>query len=111
MAGRRSHFAYWAAVAMAIACIAMVVFDSTLLHSRMEIAGDSLAWLTGGATILLILIHELLDSVADAPRKKKSWQPESEIRAAECPGGEASDHLQAVSASETRDRVTTGTGR
>jgi hypothetical protein len=111
MGGRRSNFAYWAGVVMAIACIATVVLDSTLLRSRMEIAGVSLASLTGGAVIFSILIHELLDSVADVPRKKKPRRPESEIHAAEFPAGEAPDNQQAVSTSETRDRATTGTGR
>jgi hypothetical protein len=95
---------------MAIACIAAVFLDSTLLHSRMEFAGVSLAWLTGGAAILLILLHELLDSVAGTPRKKKPRQFESEIRAAEFPAGEAPDR-QAVSTSDTRGRVTAGTDR
>lgn len=110
MGGHRSNFAFWAGVVMAIACIATVFPGVTLLHSRLEIAGISLAWLTGGAAILLILIHEWLDSVADAPRKKRPRQPKSEIHAAEFPGGEAPDHQQAVSTGEARDRVK-GTGR
>ncbi len=69
---------------MAIACIAIVVLESILLDSKMEAAGVSLASLTGGPVIFSILIHELLDSVADAPRKKKPLH-ESEIHAAGSP--------------------------
>lgn len=111
MARHRSHFAYWAAVAMAIACIAIVFPGAAALRSRMGITGDSLAWFTGGAVILLILIHELLDSVANAPPKTKPRQPESEIHAVELPGEETRDNRQADNTSEKRDRVTAGTGR
>jgi hypothetical protein len=111
MGGHRSNFAYWVGVVMAIACFVIVVLDSTLLHSRMEIAGVSVASITGGAVIFSILIHELLDSIAEAPRKKKPRQRESEIHTAESQAGESPDNQQAVSTSEARDRVTTGTGR
>jgi len=110
MAANRSSPAYWAGVVMAIACIATVFLDSTLLYSRMAFAGVSLAWLTGGAAILLILLHELLDSVADTPRKKKPRQFESEVRATGFAAGETPDR-QAVSTGDTRGRVTIGTDR
>jgi hypothetical protein len=70
MAGNRSNLAYWAGVVMAVACVATVIADRTV---RMEFAGVPLAWIVGGAAILLIFVHELIVSVADTPRKKKEF--------------------------------------
>lgn len=62
MAGRRNTFAFWIAVAMAILCLALVVAHGTILRSRLESGHFSLVWVAGGAAVLAILIHELLDS-------------------------------------------------
>lgn len=84
MAGRRSDFAYWAGVAMAIACVAFVFIQHTFLF-RMELGGIPLVWLAGGAAILSILVHELLDSVAASSPRARVRQRESKTRAGVSP--------------------------
>jgi len=69
VAGRRVSFAYWFAVIMAAACVVIVILHHTSLPFTFEIAGISLAWLTGGTAILAILVHEFLDSVRETPRR------------------------------------------
>lgn len=70
MAGRRRSFAYWVAVIMAAACVVTVVMHHTSLAWNFEIAGVSLTWLTGGAAIFAILVHELMDSVTSQPPRR-----------------------------------------
>jgi hypothetical protein len=48
---------------MAAACVVIVILHHTPLPWDFEIVGVSLAWLTGGAAIFFILLHEFLDSV------------------------------------------------
>ena len=67
-AGRRS-FAYWVAVVMGVACVVTVILHHTSLPWNFEVAGVSLAWLTGGAAIFSILVHEFMDSLAEAPKR------------------------------------------
>jgi hypothetical protein len=107
MAGHRSKFAYWIGVFMVIVCVAAVFAE--YLPWRIEFGDISLVWLAGGAALLSFLVYELMDSVAGTAPDKKPRQPESEIHAAGFPA-EAPDNQRAVSSSETRDRVTTGTG-
>ena len=54
---------------MAVACVAIVILHHTPLAWNFEIAGVSLSWLTGGAAIFFILLHELMDSLAEQPRR------------------------------------------
>jgi hypothetical protein len=108
MAGHGSKFAYWIGVFMVIVCVAAALAE--YLPRRIGFGDISLVWLAGGAALLSFLVYELMDSVAGTPADKKPRQPESEIHAAEFPA-EAPNNQQAVSSSERRDRVTTGTGR
>jgi hypothetical protein len=109
MAGNRFNVAYWIGVFMVIVCIAAVFAEYTYLPRKIELGDISLVWLAGGAALLSFLVYELMDSVAGTPPDMKPRQPE--IHAAESPVREAPDNQRAVSASEPRDRVTTGTGR
>lgn len=54
---------------MAAACVVIVILHHTSLPWNFEIAGISLAWLTGGTAIFAILVHELMDSVAEPPKR------------------------------------------
>jgi hypothetical protein len=63
MAVKRSRFAYWTAVTMAGACLAIVLLHHTLLSWKPEVGGLSLVWVTAGAAILAVLLYEYLDSV------------------------------------------------
>lgn len=69
MANRRNSFAYWIAVIMTAACVVIVSLHHTSLPWKFEIAGVSLAWLTGGAAIFAVLVYEFMDSVAGKPRR------------------------------------------
>jgi hypothetical protein len=77
MAGYRSNIAYWIGVVMAGACVAFVFAHHRSLPVRMEFGGISLVWLTGGAAILSILVHELIDSATGDPRGINAPKPES----------------------------------
>jgi hypothetical protein len=83
VAGKRHSFAYWFAVIMAAACVGIVILHHTSLPWNFEIAGVSLSWLTGGAAIFAILVHEFLDSVAG--RHRRTPRRESRVERNEKP--------------------------
>ncbi len=68
---------------MAVACVVIVILHHTSLRWNFEIAGISLAWLTGGTAIFAILVHELLESVE--VRRRPSPRRESRVERNEKP--------------------------
>ena len=85
MTGRRISFAYWFAVIMAASCVVIVILHHTRLPWNFEIAGVSLAWITGGAAIFAILVHELTDSVQP---KRPEVRRESRVERNEKPANQ-----------------------
>jgi hypothetical protein len=77
MAAKRRTFAYWFAVVMAAACVGTVLLHHTALPWNFEIAGVSLTWITGGAAIFAVLVHELMDSVEG--NQKRAVRRESRV--------------------------------
>ena len=65
---------------MAIASVTLVIADHTHSRWQIELGGIPLPWLLGCAAIFSILIHELINSVADAPAEKKPQQSEGDTR-------------------------------
>ncbi len=68
MAAGRSVFAYWTAVVMGIACVAIVAIHHSALPWKFEIGGVSLVWITAGAAFLAVLLYELTDSIGSRER-------------------------------------------
>jgi len=83
MAARRRNFAYWFAVVMAAACVGTVLLHHTTLPWNFEIAGVSLSWITGGAAIFAVLVHELMDSMNMS--QKRVARRESRVERSEKP--------------------------
>ena len=70
MARSRHRAAFWIAVTMAIASVAVVFAPWPI-----EVAGVPLIWITGLGTLFSILIYEFVDSVAGtASRAEKREQ-------------------------------------
>jgi len=81
MAGNRSNLFYWVSLVMALACVAIMISDHSGLSPKLELAGVPLVLLAGSAAIFSILIHELLDSLADRASQERARKTESKIHA------------------------------
>lgn len=81
MAAKRSRIAYWTAVTMAGACLAIVLLHHTTLGWKLEVGGVSLVWVTAGGAILAVLLYEYLDSVQAI--RKETRTRKSELAATE----------------------------
>lgn len=68
---------------MTAACVVIVILHHTSLPWNFEIAGVSLSWLTGGAAIFAILVHEFQDSLEARP--KRTLRRESRVERSEKP--------------------------
>jgi cobalamin biosynthesis protein CobD/CbiB len=64
MPKNRPVFLYWIGVAMAIACVILVVASHWALVWSFEFAGVPLPWLAGGVAIAAILAYEFCASSA-----------------------------------------------
>jgi hypothetical protein len=58
---------YWMGVAMALACLALVLAGNTDLMWRFEHSGFPLSWALAGAAILAFLATEFFDSSSLVP--------------------------------------------
>lgn len=75
MARGRSNIAFWAAVVMAIASVAIAC-----ARREVTLAGVPLEWLFGGAVFFAILVHELIDSLTQRRSEWKSGDTRLEIQ-------------------------------